>query len=92
MSELQLMEIKARERQLSDHFQMDWQTIRTAPFNRDLELAVIDASEVYALVFPCRRSSYSWVNAKTNSPVDVHQTHWRDWDDSVSRLFSRPAC
>ena len=35
---------------------MDWQPISTAPFDRDLELAVFDtAGQVHALMFPCRR-------------------------------------
>jgi len=31
------------------------QTITTGPFDRDLELAVIDDEGPHALVFPCRR-------------------------------------
>jgi len=34
---------------------MYWQCIATAPFDRNLELAVINATGSYALVFPCRR-------------------------------------
>jgi hypothetical protein len=34
-----------------------WQHIATAPFDRDLELAVIDASgEPHCLYFPCHRT------------------------------------
>ena len=36
---------------------MQWQPIATVPFDRDLELAVIDADESHALVFPCRRTT-----------------------------------
>ena len=32
-----------------------WQSIPSAPFDRDLELAVIDDDGTHALVFPCRR-------------------------------------
>jgi hypothetical protein len=33
-----------------------WRSITTAPFDLDLELAVLDATDEYgALVFPCRR-------------------------------------
>ena len=38
-----LMKIKAELQILPDDFQMEWQRITTAPFDRDLELAVIDA-------------------------------------------------
>jgi hypothetical protein len=34
---------------------MEWQPIAKAPFDRDLELAVMDYDGTHALVFPCRR-------------------------------------
>jgi hypothetical protein len=85
------MKIKAVSGQRPDHFKMEWQTISTAPFDRDLELAVIDAEGQHALVFPCRRVLRGWVKAKTHSPVNVHPTHWPEWDDSVSPFFARYA-
>jgi len=57
-----------------------WQPISTAPFDRDLELAVIDeGGEAHALVFPCRRAPGGWIDAKTLEPVKVRPTHWREW-------------
>ena len=44
-----------------------WQPINTAPFDRDLELAVINSGEPHVLVFPCRRILSGWVNAETKS-------------------------
>src|ERR1700747_943497 len=67
---------------------MDWQTIRSAPFDRDLELAVIDMYGPHTLVFPCRRILRGWVKAATKEQVDVHPTHWREWQESKSVLFS----
>jgi hypothetical protein len=32
-----------------------WQTVPSAPFDHDLELAVIDDDGTHSLVFPCRR-------------------------------------
>ncbi|WP_298108911.1 hypothetical protein [Bradyrhizobium sp.] len=66
---------------------MEWQTIRTAPFGRDLQLAVIKAGGVYALIFPCRRVLRGWVKAETNEYVYVRPTHWREWKDCNSVLF-----
>jgi hypothetical protein len=61
-----------------------WQSTATAPFDRDLELAVIDtAGEVHALVFPCRRAPHGWVNLATGSRVHVFPTHWREWAAAV---------
>jgi hypothetical protein len=63
---------------------MDWQPISIAPFDRDLELAVIDQDGPHVLVFPCHRASglrASWANSETGKPVEVHPTHWREWQD-----------
>jgi hypothetical protein len=56
----------------------EWLPIRTAPFDRELELAVIEP-EVHALVFPCRRIVGGWIKAATKARVEVHPTHWRQW-------------
>ena len=56
-----------------------WQSVITAPFDRDLELAVVDEDGPHALVFPCRRIVNGWMNAKTRELLDVHPTHWRPW-------------
>lgn len=85
------MKIKAGAKELADDVDMEWRVIETAPFGRDLELAVLEANEVHALVFPCRRVLYGWVKAKANSPVNVHPTHWREWDNSVNTVFSSSA-
>jgi hypothetical protein len=58
---------------------MEWQRIETAPFDRDLELAVIGYDGVHALVFPCRRILSSWIDAESKERIDVRPTHWREW-------------
>jgi hypothetical protein len=58
-----------------------WQAASNAPFDCDLELAVIDADGQHALVFPCRRISAGWINASTKERLDVRPTHWRPWAD-----------
>ena len=58
---------------------MDWKPIITAPFDRDLELAVLDGREAHALVFPCRRIHGGWIEAESNNRIEVSPTHWRDW-------------
>jgi hypothetical protein len=57
-----------------------WQPISTAPFDRDLELAVIDRDGPHALVFPCRRVLTGWIKSSTKELVEVSPTHWRPWD------------
>lgn len=66
---------------------MQWQPIKTAPFDRDLELAVIDSEGPHALVFPCRRILKGWASSGSTKPIEVHPTHWREWTD-----LSAPFC
>jgi hypothetical protein len=57
-----------------------WQhELSTAPFDRDLELAVIDASGEHVLLFPCRRVVGGWIKAATERRIKFHPTHWRVW-------------
>jgi hypothetical protein len=55
----------------ADNLAMKWQPIATAPFDRDLELAVIGYSGVHELVFPCRRILGGWMSAETKSRARV---------------------
>ena len=41
-----------------------WQSISTAPYERDLELAVMAKDEPHVLVFACRRIPGGWINAE----------------------------
>jgi len=59
--------------------EIDWQPISTAPFERDLELAVIDQDGPHALVFPCRRVLSGWIGAQSKHRIEVRPTHWRAW-------------
>jgi hypothetical protein len=59
--------------------QPTWQPITSAPRDRDLEVAVLEGTEVHALVVRCRRTSQGWVNAATGKMIEVDPTHWRDW-------------
>jgi hypothetical protein len=58
-----------------------WRPAATAPFERDIELAVIDTDGMRCLVFPCRRTEDGWQNARTGLSLDVAPTHWRNWQD-----------
>jgi hypothetical protein len=56
-----------------------WHPVSTAPFDRDLELAVVAHDGAHALVFPCRRILGGWINATDKRRIDVRPTHWREW-------------
>ena len=76
-----LIQIKADEVPGADKCRVVWQPISSAPFDLDLELAVIDRTEVHALAFPCRRIYDGWHNTVTKRRIDVRPTHWREWKD-----------
>jgi hypothetical protein len=63
----------------SDKLNKEWKSVAAAPFDRDLELAVIEYDGTHALVFPCRRVLDGWINAGTQEKLIVQPTHWRDW-------------
>ncbi len=61
---------------------MEWEPVSTAPFDRDLQLAVFDKTGMaHSLVFPCRRILGGWMNAATNERIEVQPTHWKEWWD-----------
>ena len=57
-----------------------WEGIATAPYDRDLEVAVIEGNRVHPLVFACRRVPSGWVKVATRERVIVSPTHWRPWE------------
>jgi hypothetical protein len=59
-----------------------WHVISTAPFDRDLELALVDANGVHAIFFPCRRVLGGWIKAKMKTPIKVSS-------DTLARLGER---
>ncbi len=73
MSEPQLVRIKPANDDWPNHFKMGRQAISTAPFGRDLQLAMIDANGIHALVFRCRRVLYGWVNAENVSVLSAQR-------------------
>jgi hypothetical protein len=56
-----------------------WEEISTAPYDCDIELAVVEADRVHPLIFACRRTPSGWVKATTRERVSVSPTHWRPW-------------
>ena len=79
-----MLKIEARSA-VSTHDRSMWNPILTAPFDLELELAVLDEEGEHALVFPCRKGAEGWKNALTGERIDVHPTHWREWQgESVS--------
>lgn len=56
-----------------------WEGISMAPYEQDIELAVIDGDHVYPVIFACHRTPHGWVKASTHERILVSPTHWRPW-------------
>lgn len=57
----------------------EWRPVACAPFDRDLELSIIEGPTPHALAFPCCRILRGWVDAETRERIEVDPTHWREW-------------
>jgi hypothetical protein len=53
-----------------------WRDIKTAPFDRELELG-IDDGEVRPVAGSYFRHETDWFDAETLTPIKVNATHWR---------------
>lgn len=73
----------------SFNWAMPWFKIETAPFEHDIEVAVMEHDGPHAVVFPCRRVLGGWVKANTLKPVDIHPTHWREWSNTLPFTSAR---
>jgi hypothetical protein len=56
-----------------------WQPISRAPFDCDLELALLSREGPLVFFFPCRRVGAGYVDSNTNRRIDISPTHWREW-------------
>ena len=54
----------------------EWRELATAPFDREIELAVI-GNNIGVLDVPYLRHGEGWLDAATLRPVMVRATHWR---------------
>jgi hypothetical protein len=63
-----------------------WLPIADAPYDLELELAVIDDEGAHALAFPCERWLGGWINARNGLPMSltIHPSHWRVWKEISS--------
>lgn len=55
-----------------------WQPVTNAPFEQDIELAVLEDG-LHAVIFPCQRTLVGWVKSDTRERLDISPTHWRAW-------------
>jgi len=54
----------------------EWREIASAPFDREIEVAVI-AGTVGVLDGTCLRHGDGWLDTETLRPVNPKATHWR---------------
>lgn len=62
---------------------MAWSKIEAAPFEHDIEVAVMEFDGPHAVVFSCRRLLCGWVKASTREPVEIHPNHWGEWSNTL---------
>jgi len=58
---------------------VEWKLISSAPFDRDLELAVMTSDGPHAVAFPCRRILGGWLKTEPKQRIEVRPTYWREW-------------
>jgi hypothetical protein len=56
-----------------------WIPVEAAPFNRALEICVVEGQGVQAFSFRCQRVENGWKSLDTDELLDLFPTHWRDW-------------
>jgi hypothetical protein len=66
-----------------------WHRVSTAPFDCDLELAVIEATGIRTVAFPCRRVLGGWVKAESKISIKLRPTHWREWTTKLSSAITK---
>ena len=58
----------------------DWRPIETAPHQRNIEVAVRDRAGTHILETPCLHRDGLWIDAKSGRVLDIHPTHWREYE------------
>jgi hypothetical protein len=54
----------------------EWREIASAPFDREIEVAILD-EDTSVPGGPCLRHGDGWLDAETLRPIEVTATHWR---------------
>jgi hypothetical protein len=74
-----------------DYSTMEWEPIDTAPFDRDVEIAITDSKGVHALARLHRLTRQGWIDAKDKQRLYwTRPTHWRELGGSQSNQVGYP--
>ena len=57
----------------------NWHPVSTAPFNRDVEVRIVDAKGLGVAPFPCRQTTSGWINADLYVRMELIPVAWRPW-------------
>jgi hypothetical protein len=49
---------------------MEWKPINTVPLARDVEIAIIDSTDVHVVACPCRLTHHGWIAAGSCNGVN----------------------
>jgi len=61
---------------LSHVLRNEWREIKSAPFDREIDVAII-AENISVFGGPCLRHGDVWLDAETLMPMAIAATHWR---------------
>jgi hypothetical protein len=61
---------------LSRLLRNEWREIASAPFDREIEVAIVHG-DISVPGNPCLRHRNGWLDAETLRPIMVAATHWR---------------
>jgi hypothetical protein len=56
---------------------LNWHSISTAPFNRDVEIRV--GARRLLIPFPCLQTPKGWINSDLGIPIRLEPVQWRIW-------------
>jgi hypothetical protein len=54
----------------------NWREIASAPFDREIEVAILD-EDISVRGGSCLRHGDGWLDAETLRPIELTATHWR---------------
>jgi hypothetical protein len=59
----------------------DWNLIKSAPYDREIELTVMVRGKIVPLGFACRRVVGGWIKTENRKWLEINPVRRRDWQN-----------